>query len=864
MSVESVVEHYKKIVLDHPRWVLVFITLIVAFFGVYAGKFRLDASADSLVLENDEALQFFREVKQKFGNEDILILTYTPTQDLFEQQVLDDITVFGQQLAKLDHVASVMSMMTVPLIESPLVSLNELSEGIRTLQDADTDRTLARKELATSPIYKDLLISKDQKTTAILVTVARDELYHKLLNERNALRAKALEGELSSYEKTQLEQVSKQFTQQSVRLSAKEAQLIENIRGLVKKHQAMAEMHLGGVTMITADSIEFVRNDLSTFSFGILAFIILLMIVAFRKPRWVILPMLTCAATSIVMVGFLGLVDWPVTVVSSNFISLMLIITLSLTIHLIVRYRELQREQPQLDAKALVFETVRLKFVPCFYTAFTTVVAFFSLVTSDIRPIIDFGWMMCLGVLVAFVLAFVMFPAMLVLLKPTEPVSDDNRVDRMSQLLAIQVERFNVPLIFVFVALVIVSALGITKLSVENRFIDYYKESTEIYQGMELIDRKLGGTTPLDVIIKAPASFYQEQNNNEMSIEELLLNEATGGDNSAQAQANAKDQAEDDEEIFSEEWLGEEDKGDITATSYWFNTYQLKQVAKIHDYLDSLEQTGKVLSVESTMAMLRKINAQVADDSFLLAVLYKSLPPEIKQGLFAPYMTTDGNELRFSIRLFESDPNLKREALVHEIREHLVNEMGLAPEQVHLTGMAVLYNNMLQSLFRSQILTIGVVFFAILLMFIVLFRSLKIALIALIPNIVSAAFILGIMGWLGIPLDLMTITIAAISIGIAVDNSIHYMHRFLEEHPQREHYWDSIKACHGTIGQAIYFTSITITLGFGLLVLSSFIPTIYFGLLTGLAMLVALFANLTLLPVLIVKFKAAKPIAANV
>lgn len=853
MSVASIVDNYKKIVLDNPRWVLVVVMLIVAFFGFHAGKFRLDASADSLVLENDQALKFFREVKVKFGNEDILILTYTPKQEMFSQPVLDDLTRFGKELGKLDHVASVMSMMTVPLIESPLVTLNELSEGIRTLQDADTDKALARKELSGSPIYKDLLISRDQKTTAILITVERDELFHKLLNERNALRSKALDGPLSEYEQTQLEQVSKQFTQQSVRLSAKEAQLIDNVRGLIKQHKPMAEMHLGGVTMITADSIEFVRNDLSTFSFGILAFIVFLMIVAFRKPRWVILPMLTCTATCIVMVGFLGLVDWPVTVVSSNFISLMLIITLSLTIHLIVRYRELQREQPDMDGKTLVLETVRLKFVPCFYTAFTTIVAFFSLVTSDIRPIIDFGWMMCLGVAVAFILAFVMFPAMLVLLKPTEAVASGNFVDRMSHAMAIRVERYNLPLLLVFVLLVVVSIFGITRLSVENRFIDYYKESTEIYQGMELIDSQLGGTTPLDVVIHAPKSFYGEPSPpKDVDDEEDETLATTDGEDEDNEMPD-----EDDEDIFSEEWLGEEKEGDITATSYWFNTYQLKQVAKIHDYLDSLPQTGKVLSVENSMAMLRRINAQVADDSFLLAVLYKSLPPEIKQGLFAPYMTQDGNELRFSIRLFESDHNLKRGELVEEIRTHLVKNMKLEPEQVHLTGMAVLYNNMLQSLFRSQILTIGVVFFAILLMFIVLFRSFKVAMIALIPNIVSASFILGIMGWLGIPLDLMTITIAAISIGIAVDNSIHYMHRFIDEYRERQDYWGSVKACHGSIGQAIYFTSITITLGFGLLVMSSFIPTIYFGLLTGLAMLVALFANLTLLPILIVKFKAA-------
>ncbi|MFT4926087.1 MAG: putative RND superfamily exporter protein [Phenylobacterium sp.] len=850
MTAFSATERYKKIILDQANIVLLIIGLIVVFFGFHATKFRLDASADSLVLENDAALKYYRTVKANFGSEDILILTYTPNQPLFSQPVLDDLTVFGNELKKLDNVASVMTIMTVPLIESPLVTLGELSEGIRTLSDPDTDRALARTELLTGPIYKDLITSADGKTTALLVTVSRDEVYHQLVSERNALKAKALEAPLDEFQLSELARVSEQFTHRSIQLADNEKQLVANIRQLVNTHRGMAQMHLGGVTMITADSIEFVRHDLTTFSIGIVVFIILLLVMAFRRTRWVILPIVTCAATGVVMLGFLGLMDWPVTVVSSNFLSLMLIITLSLTIHLIVRYRELQVESPQLDASALILETVRLKFIPCFYTAFTTIVAFSSLIISEIRPIIDFGWMMSIGVTVAFILSFTLFPAMLMLLNPPESVAQGSLAETMGHYLSVKVERFHLLFLLVFVGLTAVSGWGITKLSVENRFIDYYKDTTEIYQGMALIDSQLGGTTPLDVVIDAPKSFFEEE------VAAADYEDYTADEGEDEHPAYDEDEDEEDEDIFSEELLGEEDEGDITSTSYWFNTTQLKELAKIHYYLDGLPETGKVLSLENSMSMLRKINEQVADDSFLLAILYKSLPQDIKSGLFSPYMTADGNKLRFSIRLFESDRSLKRQELVSKIRDHLVNELGLESEQVHLSGMAVLYNNMLQSLFKSQILTIGVVFFAILLMFMVLFRSFKIALIALIPNIIAASFILGLMGGIGIPLDLMTITIAAISIGIAVDNSIHYTHRFIDEYSVRKDYWASVRACHCSIGQAMYFTSITITLGFGLLAMSNFIPTIYFGLLTGFAMLMALFANLTLLPVLLVRFKA--------
>jgi len=362
-------------------------------------------------------------------------------------------------------------------------------------------------------------------------------------------------------------------------------------------------------------------------------------------------------------------------------------------------------------------------------------------------------------------------------------------------------------------------------LTVENRFIDYFKESTEIYRGMELIDRKLGGTTPLDVIIDAPIEFFQPD---EAADEELFMDD------------------------FDEAFAG---SAGFTASSYWFNMSQLDEAARIHDYLDGLAETGKVLSISTAMHMLDTLNAGKPLDNFFLAIFYKRLPEDFRDALFSPYLSEDGNQLRYSIRVFESDPSLKREELLQKIQHHLTNEMGLKKEQVHVTGMLVLYNNMLQSLFHSQIQTVGAVFLAILLMFVVSFRSLKLASIAIIPNLIAAILVLGLMGWLNIPLDIMTITIAAIVIGIAVDDTIHYVHRFKKEFRKDCNYWASVERCHDSIGRAMYYTSVTITLGFIILALSNFIPTIYFGLLTGFSMLVALLADLTLLPILLVWFK---------
>jgi predicted RND superfamily exporter protein len=590
-----------------------------------------------------------------------------------------------------------------------------------------------------------------------------------------------------------------------------------------------ARLHLGGVPMITSDSIDYIQHDLVTFGFGVIVFLIIILGIAFNKPRWVILPLLTCFATGIIMVGFLGLVDWPVTVVSSNFISLLLIITLSLTVHLIVRYREEQALFPEADQEYLVRETIRAKVLPCFYTAITTIVAFSSLIFSGIRPVIDFGWMMAIGIVVAFILVFTFFPAALMLLKPGKVANHNDITDKITRSIAKWNRSYHLQFLMIFFLLSIIALAGMNFLSVENRFIDYFKKDTEIYQGMELIDLKLGGTTPLDVIIDAPETFFTD-------------------DTDLEAENDNWNDEDDD-------WDDESSAG-IAENSYWFTSFRFKEVAAIHDYLDSLPETGKVLSISSSLDLLSQLDEEILVDDFSLSLFYKKLSDDIKKILFEPYMSENGNQLRFSIRVFESNPSLKREALLKTIKSDLVAKFNLKEEQIHLTGMLVLYNNMLPSLVKSQIMTLGVVFLAILAMFIFLFRNVKRALVAIVPNVFAAGLMLGIMGWLRIPLDLMTITIAAITIGIAVDDTIHYIHRFSQEFEKDQNYWAAIERSHATIGRAMYYTSLTITLGFSILVLSNFIPTIYFGLLTSFAMLIALIANLTLLPLLLVRFKS--------
>jgi hypothetical protein len=702
-----------------------------------------------------------------------------------------------------------------------------VSDEVRTLETPDTDVALAKKELLSSALYQNLILSPDGKTTALQVVFKRDEIFYRLMRARDDLREARLTRELSTAEKRELDRVSDEFKDYSSELVEQERRDIAAVREILGRHGNGAELFLGGVPMIAADMVDFIRHDLLVFGVGVLCFLVLMLLLFFKRPRWVVLPLLCCGGSILFMFGYLGLVGWRVTVVSSNFTSLLLIITLSLTVHLIVRYHELHAAHPDADQHFLVLETMRSKALPSLYTALTTIVAFGSLLVSGIRPVIDFGWMMAIGITAAFLISYALFPALLMLLKPKLTLPRHDLTGVFTRFLARLVERHG-RLIFSFFAIgALMSGLGIMRLTVENRFIDNFKKTTDIYRGMEMIDNKLGGTTPLDVILDADADFFTE--------------------------------GEEDWEEGSIWAELEEDYGEdagLSGTSYWYTDYRLGMIRSLHSYLDGLPETGKVLSLATTVDMMQDLNEGKPLDNITLAIVHKKLPASIKENLFDPYMSEDANQVRFAVRVFESDRSLRRNRLLETIHLHLTEKMHLPAEQFHLTGMLVLYNNMLQSLYRSQILTIGVVFLAIMVMFLVLFRSIKIAFIAITPNVISAGMVLGLMGWLDIPLDIMTITIAAITIGIAVDDTIHYIHRFLTEIKEDNDYVAAMKRSHASIGRAMYYTSITIIVGFSILALSSFTPTIYFGLLAGFAMAAALIANLTLLAALLIALKA--------
>ena len=821
---------YQNLVIRYPIGIIIFLVLILGFFSIHARNFELDASADSLILEDDKDLKIFRKIINRYDTKDFVIITYKPNEDLFSENSFKNIKNLKTSLENLENVDEVITLIDLPLLKAANVPLKKLNQDkIKRITDVGIDINLAKKEIIESPIFKNLIVSEDGQLTSLIVNLKRDEQFIELLRKKNDLRAKE---KLKTEEEEELKKILLDYDKKKSNLKKINHKNIDAIRKIIKEFSSTGEIHLGGVPMIADDMIEFIKSDLINFGVGVFLFIVITLVVVFREIRWVVIPLLNCFYAVLIMVGILGFVNWDVTVISSNFISLMLILTIAMNVHLAVRYKQLCSEMTNSKQSEIVFLTTQKMVWPCLYTALTTICAFTSLVFSGIKPVIDFGWMMTIGLSVTFLTSFILFPSILLLLEKKEDSFNDEGQSRFTGALAYLAKNHGNKILLLSGLLIVITVIGITKLKVENSFINYFKEKTEIYQGMKLIDEKLGGTTPMDVVI----SFKKEK----VEVDE----DTTLSDDSELGM---------EDDFFD---LGSETE--INVEDYWFTSTKIKQIEKVHDYLENLPEIGKVLSLTSLIRVAEDLNEGKEFDPFELNIIYKKLPEKLKTNVVDPYISIENDEARINLRILDSSKDLRRKELIERITNDFKNKLDLKEDQFQIAGVLVLYNNMLQSLFDSQIKTLVFVMLGIAIMFIILFRSITLSIIGIIPNFIAAVSILGIMGLLKLPLDMMTITIASITIGIAVDNSIHYIYRFREEFKKINDYEQTIDICHMSVGRAIFNTSVTIIFGFSILVLSNFIPTIYFGLFTGLAMLIAMLAVLTLLPKLILVIKPFK------
>jgi len=786
---------YQKNIIEKPKIIITILLLCLVGFGFFSKDFRLDASSETLLIEGDPDLKYLREITERYNSKEFLVLTYTPNEDIISENSINNLLSLKYKIQSLNWVHSVVTILDIPLLNSTDETLTERLQNFSTLKSDGIDKKKGFNEILNSPVFRNFVISEDGKTSGIIVNIKKNEIPKEFKNKK----------EIEVYKDS---------------LKKKNHQNIIEIRKIIKSYNKTSKIHLGGIPMIADDMMSFIKSDIVVFGIAVLVFIVATLWFVFRKIVWVVVPISSCFFSVVIMMGLLGLLGWKVTVISSNFIAMMLILTMAMNIHMSTRFLQLTKEKPNLDKKEIILKTTSKMFWPILYTVLTTICAFLSLIFSEIKPIIDFGWMMTLGLIVSFIITFSLLPTLISLVSDISVNINENKNSIFTNLLG-KISINNKSLIFIVsIFIFFISIFGISRLEVENSFINYFSKNTEIYKGMKLIDEKLGGTTPLEVIIKFPK----------------------------------KDKNDD---ITGEDDWGENDTQE-DVSKYWFTKDKMDKIDKVHKYLDSLPAIGKVLSFSSIIEVAKQLNDNKPLGSLEMGVLYSKIPDSIKEEIVDPYISIIDSEARINLRIKDSEEGLRRNELIEQINYDLTNKIGLDKEEYRLAGVLILFNNLLQSLFKSQILTLGFVMIGIFSMFFILFKNIKLSIIGVVPNFIAAFFVLGIIGIAEIPLDMMTITIAAITIGIAVDNSIHYIYRFKEEYSKINDYKLTLKKCHSTVGVAILNTSITIVFGFSILVLSNFIPTIYFGIFTGIAMLLAMISVLTLLPALLLVFQPFK------
>ncbi len=791
-----IAQFYQNGVLKNPKLVFILLVIAILSFGYYSKDFRLDASSETLLIEGDPDLAYLKEVTERYGSKDFLILTYTPKEGMVNDNSINNLLSLKYKIQSLNWVHSVITLLDIPLLDNSDAPLQERLENFTTLKDEGVNKDRGFKEILNSPVFRNFIISENGNTSGIIVNIKENK---KLENTENLSKEEI---------ETHKDKIKKQNHEN-----------ILEIRQVIQSYDDVGKIYLGGIPMIADDMMTFIKSDIVVFGLGVLLFIIATLWFVFRKLIWIIVPISSCLFSVVIMMGLLGILGWKVTVISSNFIALMLILTMAMNIHMSTRFLQLRKDYPAKNNFEIISLTTNKMFWPILYTVLTTVFAFLSLIFSGIKPIIDFGWMMTFGLITSFIITFTLLPTLLNFVQTKNITFNREQDSKITSFLGMLSLNNKNTIFGVTGIIVILSVVGISKLEVENSFINYFNKNTEIYQGMKLIDNELGGTTPLEIILKFPIT-----KNKEVSTE--------------------------DDDF--EDW---DNEGDENDEKYWFTKDKIDKIASVHNYLDSLPQVGKVLSISSIIDVATQLNNNKPLDTLEMGVLYSKIPERIKTEIIDPYLSIEDNEARISLRIIDSQENLRRNDLINKINFDLKDKIGLQENEYRLAGVLILFNNLLQSLFKSQILTLGLVMIGIFAMFIILFRNIKLSLIGVVPNFIAAFFILGIIGLLSIPLDMMTITIAAITIGIAVDNSIHYIYRFKEEYNKIKDYSKTLKKCHSTVGVAILNTSITIVFGFSILVLSKFIPTIYFGVFTGIAMLLAMISVLTLLPALILIIK---------
>ncbi|MBI4576593.1 MAG: MMPL family transporter [Planctomycetes bacterium] len=793
---------YRWLVLHSPANVLAVLLAAALFMGAQLRGLELDAGSQSLVLEDDPEQRVYDRSRLVFGSDEYLIVAGRDA-GLFTPEGVARLRDLTARLEALDGIGSVLSPTNVRLFrssEDPPGMLGMLFADPVRLDSEECDLGRARAELTGHRLYGENLVAADGEHFALYATLARDP--EGLRSEEEVYRLQealedpgltvdgraGLEAELAAARTTYL-------GHERVRKAARLRAVDEAWRVLESASTGDGggrAYRMSGLPMVIAEMIRYLDGDLRVFGAAALALVTGLLALVFRRVAWVLLPLFSCLVTVALVMGAMVLADRKTTVITANVSSLLLIITLAHAVHLIVRYQESTGDDRLGSTLAALAR-------PCLYTAITTCAGFGSLWISRIRPVMDFGVFMSWGTLAAFVVSFLVFPAWVTLMPPREASRLESHPARSLARLAGWTLRWRAWIVAASLLLFAAGGWGMTRIVAETRFIDYFREGTRLHQGLDFVDRHLGGTTTLEVIVEGPEE------------------------------------------------------------GYFRSGARLREVLELKDYLMENPAVGKVLTLPDVLKEFRDVMAGLGLEEVPTAELVHQAETILGRETLRSYATADYRSTRVFVRIRESAPTLERGRLLEELGAALEARGWFPGARVEVTGIFVLYTNMLRSLVDSQERSLGLVLAAIGAMLWVLFRSLRLAAIAMVPNLLPVVLVLGVMGWTGVPLDMSTLMIAGVSLGMAVDGSIHYLTRFRSEFAATGDYRGALELAHGSIGRAIVYTAVSVILGFSVLGLSSFKPTVYFGLLTSLSMAAALFGSLTLLPALVLILRPLGP-----
>ncbi|MBI2386140.1 MAG: MMPL family transporter [Elusimicrobia bacterium] len=796
-TADKLARSFAGLAVSRPRTVLLAFLAVTAALGWHARRFKIDAGADTLLTKDNRHYVQTNVVDRRFDAREFLLVAYKPrARPVLSEATFADLRGLKARLLRLERVESVRSLLDVPLPprSGALAAGSDLSDW--TMERRRFRLEELEQRLRGHPVYEDLLINKDRSATALQVLFKKDAELDALDGRITGLELRSLTLGLTRGERKELARLKRRAEPLDARLDKIRAAELESIRAVMADYEDDADIYLGGIHVLAQQLIRIITNDLLVFGAAIGAMICLVLFLLFRRLRWVVIPAVCCVCSVLSTVGLFGLLGLKATVISSSFIALQLILTLGISIHLIVQYREYAEKRPDWDQARLVRETLSRKAVPCFYAGFTNVVGFASLLFSRLQPVIDFGWMMSIAMLFSIVSSLILFPALMAMFAKEPPPKPPTFSRGLLDLSARLARRHSAPVAVCCALALAAGAGGLLLLDVENSFIDYFRDTTRVHEELSFIDRELGGTTPMDITYDIPAEERRK---------DLVLSAAS-----------------------------------------------VLAMQRIQEALRRHEAVGKTLSVVDFARLAKEINDGKPLTEYELTAAYLTMEKDLRSDLLGAFFSPEDSQLRLSIRVKDTTAGLDRARLLADVRSD-IEKLGVPADRYRLTGLFVLYQDLLDRLFASQIQTLGVSFAVLALAIFLIFRSLKLALICVAPNVLSTVIVLGLMGWLGIPLDFMTIMIASIAMGITVDDTIHYIDRYLEE-SRGGSGEKSIERTHTSVGYALLYTSLIVILGFTLLGFSDFIPSVLFGLLTALAMALAVLFDLTLLPALLNRF----------